>query len=155
MPIRGKKVAMKLKQPLVDDTIAPSDANRFRYQGSDLPPFTGLSGRPSRHSMRLGERLIAAGWVTADQIEAALEVKRRTGSFLGETMLEMGFITAAQLGSVLEEIYGVPYVDLAATVIESEAVALVPEKLARQKLFLPLRLEQDRLVTAMVDPLDL
>src|SRR5207245_8017842 len=114
-----------------------------------------IASRLSSPSLRFGERLVAAGMATPEQVEAALEVKRRTGGFLGETMLEMGFVTAAQLGSVLEEIYGVAYVDLAATTIDPEAVALVPEKLARQRLFLPLRIEQDRLVTAMVDPLDL
>jgi type IV pilus assembly protein PilB len=108
-----------------------------------------------RLSLRLGERLIEEGWVSSEQLEAALEVKRRTGGFLGETLLEMGFITAAQLGSVLEEIYGVPYVDLNAATIDPAAVALAPEKLAREKLILPLTLEHERLLTAMVDPLDL
>jgi type IV pilus assembly protein PilB len=144
-----------LKQPLENDTIARTETHRSQREGSDGLPAAGPPVRSSRSSLRLGERLASEGWVTPEQIEAALEVKRRTSGFLGETMLEMGFVTAAQLGSVLEAIYGVPYVDLAATVIEPEAVALVPEKLARQKLFLPLRLEQDRLITAMVDPLDL
>jgi type IV pilus assembly protein PilB len=108
-----------------------------------------------RLSLRLGERLIDEGWVDSEQLEAALEVKRRTGGFLGETLLDLGYISAAQLGSVLEEIYGVPYVDLGSATIDPAAVALVPEKLARQNLILPMRVEQDRLVTVMVDPLDL
>src|SRR5260370_1253077 len=86
---------MKLKQPLEDDTTARRGANRFRREGSDRLPLAGPPVRMGRHSMRLGERLIAAGWVKPDQIEAALEVKRRSGGFLGETMLEMGVITEA------------------------------------------------------------
>src|SRR5205809_2133455 len=72
---------------------------------------------------RLGERLLAEGWVTPPQLEAALEAKQRAGGFLGETLLEMGFVSPTQLGAVLADIYGVPYVDLATTVIDSAAVA--------------------------------
>jgi type IV pilus assembly protein PilB len=104
---------------------------------------------------RLGERLLAEGWVTPSQLAAALETKQQAGGFLGETLLEMGSISAAQLGAVLAEIYGVPYVDLTTTVIDPAAVALAPERLAQEKLLLPLRIERDCLVTAMVDPLDL
>jgi type IV pilus assembly protein PilB len=144
---------MELKQLLGDDTVARTEGERSRDGGSWRAPATGRPARPAL--TRIGDRLCAGGWVTLEQLEAALEAKLRTGGFLGETLLEMGFVTAAQLGSVLEQIYDVPYVDLAATSIEPEAVALIPEKLAQQKRILPLRVEADRLVTAMVDPLDL
>ena len=56
-------------------------------------------------------------------MEQGLEVQRRNGGFLGEILVEMGFITAAQLGRILEEIYGVPYVDLSATRIDPAVVS--------------------------------
>lgn len=93
--------------------------------------------------------------MTAQQIEEALAAKSQGGGFLGETLLALGHVTAAQLGAVLEEIYDVPYLDLSTAVIDPAAVGLVPERLARQKLVLPIRIDGDRLVVAMVDPLDL
>src|SRR5260370_41792786 len=124
---------MQLKQRSLDaDTLARTETHGSQYEGSDRLPTADPPGRSSRPALRLGERLAAEGWVTPEQIEAALEVKRRTGGFLGETMLEMGFLTAAQLGAVLAEIYGVAYVDLGATTIEPEAGALVPQEVAGQ-----------------------
>src|SRR5205807_4343690 len=142
------------RQQMGDAPAVPIAEKRSRPEQPDDLPGNHRRGKSPRLAMPLGERLVAEGWVTPEQVAAALEANGRIGGFLGETMLEMGLVTAAQLGSVLEEIYGIPYVDLAATTIDPGAVALGPEKLARQKLVLPLRLEHDRLVPAMVDPLD-
>jgi type IV pilus assembly protein PilB len=141
-------------QPHNDQLIHPGEKLVGSRSVADLPGSLGAMA-PRLLGMRLGERLVAVGSVTPRQLAEALEVKRRTGGFLGETMLEMGFLTAPQLGAILEEIYGVPYEDLSASTVDPAVVALVPEKLAQQKLILPLRIEQDRLVTAMADPLDL
>src|SRR5262249_22207008 len=80
---------------------------------------------------------------------------RQSGGFLGETLLGLGHITPAQLGAVLEQVYDVPYLDLSAVSIDPAAVALIPEPLARQELILPIRSEEERLIVAMVHPLDL
>jgi type IV pilus assembly protein PilB len=120
-------------------------------------PFDRAPGaeRRARRALRLGERLVADGIVTPGQVEEAVAAKRQSGGFLGETLLGLGHVTPAQLGAVLEQIYDVPYLDLSAVSIDPAAVALVPESLARQKLILPIRIEDERLIVAMVDPLDL
>jgi type IV pilus assembly protein PilB len=143
-----------VSQPDNDRYIHPEEKPRGAGGVAELPGALGMMV-PRLFGMRLGERLVASGSVTPKQLAEALEAKRHTGGFLGETMLEMGFLTAPQLGAILEEIYGVPYEGLTTSTIDPAVVALVPEKLAQQKLILPLRIEHDRLVTAMADPLDL
>ncbi|MES4792260.1 MAG: hypothetical protein C4321_04100, partial [Chloroflexota bacterium] len=125
------------------------------HKGPADPPLVRTSVALRRLTMRLGERIVAEGWITSAQLEAALEVQKRSGGFLGQTLVAMGYVTPAQLGAILEETYGVPYVDLAVTRIDPDTVRLIPEEMARRQLVLPLRVEDDRLVAAMVDPLDL
>src|SRR5204862_2276075 len=107
---------------LGDGSVTLLKRNPSSYESPDdtapLPP----AAAEQRVTMRLGERLIAKGWVTPEELEAALEAKQRSGGFLGETLLEIGVVSAAQLGSALAEIYGVPYVDLAATAVDAAAV---------------------------------
>src|ERR1051326_5119545 len=119
---------MKMRLPLEEAILAPKAGVCLLES-----PINGLS-LPSmpvspQQDLRLGERLIVRGWVTADQLEVALELSQRKGGFLGETLLDSGAITTAQLGAVLEEIYDVPYVDLTMTVIDPSAAVLIPEKL--------------------------
>src|SRR5204862_1635216 len=123
--------------PSMDALPSPSDAGEVGARPGEPQPVR-RSEALARLKMRLGERLTAEGWVTYEQMEQGLEVQRRSGGFLGEILVDMGFITAAQLGRILEEIYGVPYVDLSATRIDPAIVALIPEKLAQQRRILPL-----------------
>jgi type IV pilus assembly protein PilB len=129
----------------------------MRYTASEKTVTVGYAeaAAPMPPAARLGDRLIAKGWITSQQLEEVLAVQQRTGGFLGEILLSMGLIAVDQLGPVLEEIYRVPYVDLSHTPVDPAAVRLVPSSLAQRRRVLPLRLEGDRLVTAMVDPLDL
>src|SRR6478672_7629382 len=128
---------MNIKPPSESSLLDSEDPRletRAEEAGSPAAPEPdGLN----RLTLRFGERLVAARTVTPQQLEEALAAQRTSGGFLGETMIELGLITPAQLGAVLEEIYGVPYVDLTTTLIDPAAVALVPEKLAQQRLMLP------------------
>ena len=56
-------------------------------------------GRPQK--LRLGERLVAAGRISEEQLEDALEEQVRTGERLGELLLRQGLITAPILASAI------------------------------------------------------
>jgi type IV pilus assembly protein PilB len=103
---------------------------------------------------QIGQRLLAAGAITQQQLASALERKRVTGGFLGEVMIEMGIITAKKIGQVLEEATGVPYVDLAEVLVEPRALELVSEQYQRRHRVLPFKFEGRKLHVAMSDPLN-
>ena len=44
-------------------------------------------------SMRLGDKLIHEGYISADQLRIALTEQRRTGKKLGEMFVYLGFMT--------------------------------------------------------------
>lgn len=104
---------------------------------------------------RLGDLLIAAGMITSDQLEEALREQKRTGERLGRVLVRLGFITEESILEVLEFQLGIPKVVLADYRLEPEVVHLVPEGLARRYQAIPIRLDGNRLLVAMADPLNL
>src|SRR5262249_35015745 len=103
---------------------------------------------------QLGQRLVAAGEISDEQLEIALDRKRQTGGFLGEVLIEMGCVAPATIGKILEEAIGVPYVDLANVQPAPEALELVSEHYQRRHRVMPYKLESRRLYVAMSDPLN-
>ncbi|TBL69301.1 glycosyltransferase family 2 protein [Paenibacillus thalictri] len=50
--------------------------------------------------MRLGDRLVAEGYITADQLQKVMERQQKTGGRLGEIAVELGYLERAKLNSV-------------------------------------------------------
>ncbi len=103
---------------------------------------------------QLGQRLLAAGHITQEQLDAALDRKRNNGGFLGEALIEMGLVSPKLIGKVLEDAIGVPYVDLTDTPVEPDALELVSEHYQRRHRVVPFKQENRRLHVAMTDPLN-
>jgi type IV pilus assembly protein PilB len=103
---------------------------------------------------QLGQRLLAAGQITQEQLDAALERKKLTGEFIGEALVAIGATTSKVVGQALAEVLNVPYVDLLETAIDPDALARVSEKYQRRHRLLPFKIEDGRLYVAMADPLN-
>ncbi len=106
-------------------------------------------------SRRLADLLVEEKLVKADQLKEALEAQKKGGEKLGSVLLEKGFIEEEKLLQFLAEKTGISYVSLADIgEIPEEAVAAVPEQIARQKMLMPFNKTKDRLTVAIADPLD-
>src|SRR5262249_53382276 len=121
-------------------------------ESTRTPASADLAPPAIRH--RLGERLVARGLITEQQLEQALEVQRRSKAFLGQIVVDLGFVSADVIGPLLAAEFGVPYVDLLSVRPDPEAVALLPEHAAREAQAIPIRIVGDVLEVAMADPLD-
>ena len=104
--------------------------------------------------MRLGDLLIAAGAITDEQLQAALQAQKTSGQRLGDLLIDSGVITQRQLIDALQMQLGVDYIDLTRVSIPVELAKYVPRNLAKKFLVVPVKLVQDRLYLAMHDPLD-
>src|SRR5215475_2613788 len=105
--------------------------------------------------MKLGERLVASGLVTPEQVEAALQAQVLYGRRLGTNLLEAGAIDEEHLGAALAEHLGVPYADDSRFQTADPGVReLVGMTTARRYLAFPLGYEGDELVVALADPGD-
>ncbi|HEY6324048.1 MAG TPA: hypothetical protein VJA16_21105, partial [Thermoanaerobaculia bacterium] len=105
---------------------------------------------------KLGQLLVARGWITVQQLTRALQTQNAVGGRVGTCLLEMEVLGEDLLVRSLSEQLGVP-----AAVIEDlrgipeEVLRLIPEKLARRCRAIPFRVSGGRLDVAMQDPRNL
>ncbi|AGA59890.1 MULTISPECIES: ATPase, T2SS/T4P/T4SS family [Thermobacillus] len=104
--------------------------------------------------MRLGELLIQAGLITEEQLQEALREGKERNMRLGDVLIAMGYITEQQRIEVLEFQLGIPHVQLYRENIDPRAIQMVPRMLAETHKVLPYRIEGNKLIVAMSDPLD-
>lgn len=103
---------------------------------------------------RIGDLLVDSGVITEQQLQLALEQQRETKSRLGDVLVSKGFITQQQFIEALEFQLGIPHVQLYRQKIDPKIIQLISQKLADQHCVLPLRIDGNKLVIAMADPLD-
>ncbi|GAA4472877.1 GspE/PulE family protein [Novipirellula rosea] len=100
----------------------------------------------------LGERLVRAGVLTRDELEAALTEHTAKGARLGETLLELGLIDEGTLLRFLSQQRGVPYALLRDGMVDPAVVQLLPKAKAESLEALVLFKVRGKLSVAMVDP---
>lgn len=103
---------------------------------------------------RLGEILVRAGKITAEQLAAALAVQAAEGGKLGQVLVRQLVLDEDEIAQTLAEQKGLDCVRLTAFPIDRRAVSEIPERLARKRLIIPIAYEGESLVLAMADPLD-
>jgi type IV pilus assembly protein PilB len=112
--------------------------------------------KPEPYSRKkLGEILVECGLITAEQIGKALRTQKANRKRLGEIIVESGFCTENAIATTLADQLGLRLLDLKVTPIEQEAIQLVPEKIARKHLIVPVSVEKGSFHLAMADPLSL
>jgi type IV pilus assembly protein PilB len=105
-----------------------------------------------RKSKQLGQILIELGYITAEQLETALEEHRKTPKSLGRVLIDLGMIKEADLVRALAEQVGLEFVDLNEFPIDASATVLLPEALSRRYRAIPIGERDGRLLVAMSDP---
>ncbi|MBA7498322.1 Type II secretion system protein E [subsurface metagenome] len=104
---------------------------------------------------KIGDILTEQGLITPQQLKEALEAQKNGNKKrLGEIFVETGVITREELYGVLQYVYETEYVDLLDYVIDPEVISLIPEKVALQFKLIPISKNDDELIIAMANPLD-
>ncbi len=104
---------------------------------------------------KIGEILIRANLITEEQLNQALQSQKESGKPLGKILVDNGLITEEQLAKALAQQKNLPVVSLSELEIDSMAVTLIPERVARRHLAIPIGFEKGKLVLAMANPLDI
>lgn len=105
--------------------------------------------------VRLGDKLVLDGIISADQLRIALTEQKLTGKKLGEVLVTLGFMTEDQSRDILGEVVGYSSMTLKGVVPDSHALTLVSESFARSHLVMPISVMEDRLKIAMSSPDDI
>jgi len=103
---------------------------------------------------RIGEVLVELGIVSDDEISHALEAQRSSGRRLGEVLLQEGLVKPRDLVRALAVQFDLPFVDLTDRPIDIEVSQLVPQQLAMRHRALPVWREDQQIVVAMANPVD-
>jgi type IV pilus assembly protein PilB len=102
---------------------------------------------------RLGELLVETGLLSEESLTRVLSVQRTVRKKLGEVIVDQGLATEDEIAQALSLQLGIPLVDLTNTPVEPQAIELIPEKVARKHLIVPILLDERDLHVAMADPL--
>lgn len=105
------------------------------------------------HQM-LGQILKARGVLRESQVQAALEDQRKHGGLIGQALVAMGACANADIAMALAAQAGLEAVDLMQVVPQPDALEAVDASAAHAYGVLPLRIEGDELIVALVDPLN-
>lgn len=105
----------------------------------------------------IGELLVEAGLITRGKLDDALNFQKNTKSKkqIGDILIELGSITETQLQEALEFQMGIPFIDLARTVISDDMALKVPDIIARRYVLVPVKISNNKIYIAMSDPFNL
>ncbi|MBI1301044.1 MAG: AAA family ATPase [Alphaproteobacteria bacterium] len=103
---------------------------------------------------RMGERMVAMGLITEDQLNVALQEKKISGKMLGEILVDLGFIDEDALTLFLAETSGFGVFDPRNTIVDGEALKLLDKMTATKHQVLPILLDEREVHVAMSDPYD-
>ncbi|MEW6101492.1 MAG: hypothetical protein AB1481_04285 [Candidatus Omnitrophota bacterium] len=103
---------------------------------------------------QLGELLIDRGIIDQGQLEKALSVQREIGGLIGEILVDLKFAREEDIAQALTAQYGFPYLPLSNYEINPEVINVVPGRVARQYLLIPIDKIGNNLTLAMSNPLN-
>jgi len=103
----------------------------------------------------LGAVLVQGAFISEAELKDAQEVAIRSNRKVAEVLVDRGLVDSEVLATVLSLKYRVPVVNLARFEVQPEAIALVPEQVAREYQVLPVSVDGDTLTVATEDPHDL
>lgn len=105
---------------------------------------------------RIGDYLVNQGLITSDQLSQVLAVQKESNGTkkFGDVVVELGFMTELNFAKALAGNLRVQYVDLDNIEINTEAVQLVPEALARKHTVIAINVQGKRLTVATNDPVN-
>ncbi|HUS61009.1 MAG TPA: GspE/PulE family protein, partial [Acidimicrobiales bacterium] len=117
------------------------------------PPIDPI--KPIEGTAPLGELLVQERSITPEQLSKILTQQGESGKRIGELLLQTGLIDERTLAGVLSRQLDLRLVDLRLETPDTEAVALLPEVVARHSRAIPLRITDDGGVEVVVaDPSD-
>jgi type IV pilus assembly protein PilB len=103
----------------------------------------------------LGDRLVRAGLLNAEDLDAALNEQSSRQTRLGETLIDLGFVSEEELLPLMGQHLGVVAVRLREGLIDPEVVRCIPRSLAESGNAIALFSVRGVLTVALAEPQDL
>lgn len=101
---------------------------------------------------KIGECLIQAGLITAQDLQTALAEQRRSGERLGAILVRLNYATEKQITKALACQLGFAYLSLAENPPDAAAMPAIPKEVASMRLCVATARTADVLTVAIADP---
>lgn len=136
-----------------------------QQQGQNvIPPPQGQGGNPKADTgpiidtlvdgptqkMRLGEKLVALGIISEDQLGIALQEQRQTKQLIGQILVDLGFLTESALGEVLAESSGAEKFEAGTTMLDPGLLEMVPKEVCLRNKIMPVERDFDGTVKVIM-----
>ncbi len=151
--VAGKKVARQGHFEQQGDTASMSAV--AHRTGGNIQQGGGAFSGVIEGKGRMGERMVAQGLITIEQLNVALQEKKISGKMLGQVLVDLGFIDEPTLTSFLAASAGFEVFDPKATIFDGDALSLMSKEEAKKMRVLPVSLHSNIAVVAVVDPYDI
>lgn len=102
----------------------------------------------------LGELLLESKVITEDQLKIALGEQNARGGLLGEILVGKGFATEDDIANALSRQLNIPRYGRNELKFDRKIADIVPQEVCMRYRVLPVSVTDDKLVLAMVDPLN-
>ena len=103
---------------------------------------------------QLGELLMERGLISKQQLDEALALQKDKGGLIGEILVDLGFAKEEDIAKTLTAQYGFPYLPLSNYEVDSQIINIIPGRVARQYLLIPIDKIGENLTIAMSNPLN-
>ncbi|MHB1456043.1 MAG: GspE/PulE family protein [Armatimonadota bacterium] len=106
--------------------------------------------------MIIGQIFIGEGLIDDAQLATALEKQHQSAVHepIADVLVNMGLISENDKACCLGKQWGVEFVDLSEYAFDQDVIKLVPQELARRHSIIPLKIENNKIILAMRNPLD-
>lgn len=101
---------------------------------------------------KLGDILIDSGVLSLDKLQDALDVQKKTGQRLGDIMIEQKLVMEDDVQSAMAQQLGIQKIDLYEEGVDPEVARLLTPDMIQRHQALPITIEGNDVIVAMVDP---
>ncbi|MEO5344889.1 MAG: Flp pilus assembly complex ATPase component TadA [Magnetococcus sp. YQC-9] len=108
-----------------------------------------------RQKLRIGDKLVEAKVITAEQLQSALAEQKKSGKKLGQSLAQLGILSETQFAEFLANQLHIPFIDLKKFPFVPEVVQLLPEATARRFRAVVLARDAQGVRVGMTDPTDI
>lgn len=104
---------------------------------------------------QLGELLIERSVINQFQLDKGLSLQKEKGGLIGEILVELGFVKEEDIAQALTAQYGFPYLPLSNYEINYDIINVIPARVCRQYMLVPIDKIGTNLTLAMSNPLNM
>jgi type IV pilus assembly protein PilB len=109
----------------------------------------------NKNSSKLGELLISNNEITFEQLNTALDEQTSSHEKIGNILIKKGYTSEISVLRCLASQTSIPFINLDNMSVNKDAARIISEKLARRTISIPVKFSGDKLLVAMLDPLNI